>query len=210
MEIRIFSGPQVDEIQLGGAVDPSNVHSVCDRVAQRLSGRRGREIALDLSEKDLDAVSLGQLVRTISDCEQTIVSLALSRNRLTDFDLAFAFDPILKVTDIDLTENDIGDFGLVTLLQIFLKSQAPRPVRVRLGGNLIGHPKQVLEAVPPNLRPLIGAPGVPGFEPSEDMQVFLVGLDSQRCKRTPMKPEGLRVPIIRPSGIKEPAADDMW
>lgn len=210
MEVRIFSGQTVDEIHIVGPIDSSNCHAVCDRIAQRLAGRRGREVALDLSEKELDAVSVGNLLRCFHECGANIVSLNLRRNRLTDFDLEFAFTSARNVTDLDLTENDIGDFGLVCLLRIFLNPQAPRPVRVRLGGNLIVRPKQVLDAVPMQLRSLVGASGIPGYEFQDRMQTYLAGLDVQRCKVVQTKNEGLRVPITRPSGIKEPAGDDMW
>jgi hypothetical protein len=223
VDLRIFTGNGRDEMELTGLVDGSNIIAVCDRINARLQARRSRgfqEICLDLSSKRLDAVCIGRILQCFSNNSVCVRSLRLGGNRLTDFDMRFGLGNFVEsssgrfLTEIDVSQNSIGDFGCVCLLQAVLANKRMNPdnrtMIVRLRDNLVHHPATILEAVPDVFRPLVFAPGI--SDRNESAVIHLAGMDQQRCPRArrDMLPQQLSVPLTRPISEAVEPDDDNW
>lgn len=212
-DLRVFTGNGRDELEVTGPISASNIIAVCERVTERLQARRGRgsqEVYLDLSGKRMDAVCVGKVLQCFSDNSVCLKSLRLVDNSLTDFDLRFGLGAYIQspagrfLTDIDLSQNSIGDFGCLCLLQLLIdarsRNQMERKITVvRIRDNLISHPGSIVDAIPEALRILVSVPGITGEQPPNQILVHMVGMDQQRSGRARRDmPQQIKIPITRP------------
>jgi hypothetical protein len=209
-DLRVNRGNGFEEISLAIGVNSSNCKAVCDRISQRLTVRRskgfgGQDVVLSLTGKQMDALLVSRLLRCFTENEVSIIALRLGKNKLDDFDMEHAFGSLFtanqRLSELDLSDNEIGDFGLVCLLRLVLSEKSNAPLRILLHGNMVSHPQMVLDAVPADLRKNICALGFGDIEPDR-AQIVLTGLESQKCGRSKLDfPEqlSLKVPATHSS-----------
>ena len=192
--------------------------AVCERINERVRTKSGgyTQAILDLSDKQLSPFGIGHLIRCFDENQVRPKILKLSGNKLIDFDLANAVGFFIEsvsgrfLTELDLSENEIGDFGAICILQSLvtnkLRSSERRITILRVNNNLITHPARIVEAVPENLRHLIHAPGFSTASMDQAL-IYIYGMDDQRVPRA--KRDGATssdIPLLRP-GIREPDSD---
>jgi hypothetical protein len=222
-ELRLFAVNGRDELKIVGSLDESNLIAACERIDERLKtrGRSFQEVLLDVSDKGLEAVGLGRLIQCFSENHVRVKWIDASQNKLDDFDMHFAIGRYIEsvegrfLVDLDLSNNSIGDFGCITLLQAMIRAKLASTDRritvVSLRENLIAHPLRVLEAIPADLAPVVFAPGVSQSVMSPQTLIQLVGLDSQRCARARSDfPAIPAVPVTRPLRSAREPEDDNW
>lgn len=222
-ELRLFAVNGRDELKIVGNLDESNLIAACERVDERLKsrGRSFQEVLLDVSEKGLDAIALGRLIQCFAENHVRVKWINACKNCLNDFDMYFALGKYIEsvegrsLVDLDLSDNSIGDFGCITLLQALIRAKLASTERritvVSLEGNLISHPLRLLEAIPQDLAPVVYATGISQTPMSPQTLIQLVGLDSQRCARAKRDyPAIPAVPITRPLRAGREPEDDNW
>lgn len=212
-DLRVFTGNGRDELEVTGPISAANIIAVCERITERLQARRGRgsqDMYLDLSGKRMDAVCVGKVLQCFSDNSVCLKSLRLVDNSLNDFDLRFGLGAYILspagrfLTDIDLSQNAIGDFGCLSLLQLLIEARSRRDMErkitvVRIRDNLISHPGSIVDAIPEALRVLVSVPGITREQSPDQILVHMVGMDQQRSGRARRDmPQQIRIPITRP------------
>ena len=221
-DLRVFSVNGHDVLSISGVISEANVMGVCERIDERVrtKTRPYEDPTLDLGDRDLDPLTIGHLMRCVSRNQIRPKVLRLSGNRLTDFDFANSVGFFVEslsgrfLSELELSDNRIGDFGCITILQALLMGKSSSTDRrvtvVRLNNNFITHPYRILEAVPPGLRSLIFAPGISPPGAMDQAVLYLYGLEDQRVPRAKRDCAKVQQEEVRrrPPGIREPDDDD--
>lgn len=220
-ELRVTALNGRDELSIVGPIDESNVIAVCERISERIRSqiRNLHDIAFDLSDRSLEPLVVGQLMRCIGENLLRLKSLDLSGNRLNDFDIRFCLGSYIEIVsgrflaDLDLSNNLIGDFGCICILKSLVEAKNAstdrRITRVDLRNNLITHPYRLIEAIPAPVQPLIFAPGISHPSSIKAALIHVVGLDDQRFPKANRDvPQALSEHMPRMVSMQEPDADE--
>ena len=224
-ELRVHEVNGSTVLSINGQISESTVMSLCERMDLRFRTRASlyKESTLDLTNKALNSISVGHLIRCIDRNQIRPKIVLLCGSHLNDFDLHNAIGSYIEsvsgrfISELDISDNQIGDFGLITILQSMvtnkLNSSDKKISIVRINNNLITHPARILQAIPPNLQYLVYASG--GFMPQAamaDALIYLYGLEDQRVPRAKRDVDTQHTtppPSARPRGqIQEPDSDD--
>ena len=222
-ELRVFAVNGRDELSINGPIDESNVIAACERIDERIKNksRPYQDPLLNLSDRSLDPLIIGRLMKCVMDNQVRLKVLWLDGNRLDDFDLEFCIGSYIEsvsarfLSELNLSQNLIGDYGCICVLQFLvnakLASTDSRITVVNVRNNLITHPNRVIEAIPPHLRQLVYAAGISDPRDIDSARIHMVGLDDQRCPRAKRDGAALVVSASRESArsvIREPDDDD--
>lgn len=221
-ELRIFAVNGREELAISGRLDSSNLFAACERIDERLKsrGRSLQDASFDLGNQALDPIAVGRIMLCLHDNHVKLRGLKLASNRLADFDVHYAVGAYLDsvygrfLAEVDLTDNAIGDFGVICLLQTLIRSKTASSERritvVKLRDNLVSHPGRLIEAIPADLRDIVYAPPF-SSGPSERALIHITGLDQQKCPRASRDmPETPKVPITRPLRTAKEPEDNDW